>query len=358
VKSAVDDLDVLWETRENHKSRDALVEHWFDLARSIAGMVWKKHRVTFTYDELLSFAMEGLWRAVDNYDHTGNESFKTHASAIILNKIRDGMRAYGPSNRHGRMRYSATFTDVGFYDDDDGGSIESRCALNSPITALRKSTNPVVENLERDHWWEYVLRGLSEVDKQIIMLYYRYGFTMKEVGKLVGLSETRVSQMVPVILTILRKKLVGEYGGLRVMRTHCNRIDDLVGTLVQNGHTSLERAVPGPDLAKHMEMHRSYLVQLISRARAEGYEIKSKRGIGYWVVLGEDGSPKKRISSSNSGNEAVGAIREEPDSGECGRYKPATRGGYRLVVSGPNGFEYSLKVDKATVLGILDHLLP
>jgi len=54
---------------------------------------------------------------------------------------------------------------------------------------------------------DLVTRGLSRVERLIIVLYYFDEMTMKEIGRELDLSESRVSQMHSAILLRLRKQL-------------------------------------------------------------------------------------------------------------------------------------------------------
>jgi RNA polymerase sigma factor for flagellar operon FliA len=52
-----------------------------------------------------------------------------------------------------------------------------------------------------------VCRSLSRNEKLIIVLYYYEGMTMKEIGRTLDLSESRVSQMHSSILARLRSRM-------------------------------------------------------------------------------------------------------------------------------------------------------
>ena len=48
-----------------------------------------------------------------------------------------------------------------------------------------------------------LLRGLDKRERLVVMLYFMHGYRMKEVAETIGLSESRVSQM----MTALRPRL-------------------------------------------------------------------------------------------------------------------------------------------------------
>jgi RNA polymerase sigma factor for flagellar operon FliA len=63
-----------------------------------------------------------------------------------------------------------------------------------------------VERQDLQHW---VTRGLEPRDRLIVVLYYYEQMTMMEIGRVIGISESRVSQRLESILGCLRARLTG-----------------------------------------------------------------------------------------------------------------------------------------------------
>ncbi|MFQ5495629.1 MAG: sigma-70 family RNA polymerase sigma factor, partial [Phycisphaerae bacterium] len=70
----------------------------------------------------------------------------------------------------------------------------------------KRGRNPVAE-IHRKDLKELVTRGMSRAERLILILYYYEEMTMKEIGGVLDLSESRVSQMHSSILTRLREQL-------------------------------------------------------------------------------------------------------------------------------------------------------
>ena len=67
---------------------------------------------------------------------------------------------------------------------------------------------PVYDNciLDNHDWFDWVISGLSRIDTLIIKLRYLEDFTFKEIGKVIGYSESRISQKHKQLIEKLRDK--------------------------------------------------------------------------------------------------------------------------------------------------------
>lgn len=89
--------------------------------------------------------------------------------------------------------------------EDDGDAMHSfeETRLASPL-----------REAERDDLRRWVTEGMSRRDRLIVILYYYEQMTMKEVGRTLGCSESRVSQRLDSIIKCLRARL-NRVGGAR-----------------------------------------------------------------------------------------------------------------------------------------------
>ena len=82
-------------------------------------------------------------------------------------------------------------------DDDDGSAID----------ALRDHVDETpLQAVQRKDIQRWVTRDLDSRDRMIIILYYYEAMTMREIGKAIGCSESRVSQRLDSILQRLRAR--------------------------------------------------------------------------------------------------------------------------------------------------------
>lgn len=70
----------------------------------------------------------------------------------------------------------------------------------------QKSINPLIE-AEKHDIKDFITKGLSSVERLILILYYYEELTMKEIGMTLGISESRVSQMHSSIIARLKAQI-------------------------------------------------------------------------------------------------------------------------------------------------------
>src|SRR6185436_11897683 len=97
--------------------------------------------------------------------------------------------------------YSLSQTD----DTDEEGHGGAR----SSSLVDRRHPDPV-EALHKREATTVVLRELDEKERQILALYYFEGLTMKDIGRRLGLSESRVCQIHGEVLKFLRDELAAK----------------------------------------------------------------------------------------------------------------------------------------------------
>ena len=96
------------------------------------------------------------------------------------------------------------------------GNVTQITSLNAPLPHQKRQHRPIQEllldeaqppaddHLDAEAWWEELLRGVQMTDKVAIMLHFRHGWTMKTIGRHLGLSESRISQLTSATMQYLR----------------------------------------------------------------------------------------------------------------------------------------------------------
>lgn len=210
-----DDIE-LWEKYFRERSddlRNELVIRYMPVARAIAAK-FAGTIAQVRYDELLSAASVGLLHAVPKFRLDGGANPKTFLAFRIVGEIKDYLREQDWLSRKERLKLSrverwseAQFAAGRVVTDDDieaeFGKLPNRIEPRSISRVVFKGelrdltvSECLVARAETDSRVSVeLLRNLNRNERLIVLL-YADGVTMKEIGRELGLSESRVSQMV------------------------------------------------------------------------------------------------------------------------------------------------------------------
>ena len=243
-----DELWVQYRKTRDMKIREGFIKQYAPLVKYVAGKVavGMPHNVEF--DDLVGFGVFGLLDAIDKFDPDKNVKFKTYAVTRIRGAIFDELRSIDWVPRsvrqkarevedaigslEARLGRTATDQEVAgalgvseedylktlqkisctsmlsinevWYSGDDndrvsiGDSIESPASLNPEVIAERDEIRRVIVE---------AINELPEKEKKILVLYYFEDLTLKEIGQVLDVTESRVSQLHTKAIMRLRFKL-------------------------------------------------------------------------------------------------------------------------------------------------------
>ena len=250
--------DDLWEEFKKTKSpsiREKFIRQYMPLVKYVAGKVAVGMPSNVEFDDLVGYGQFGLLDAINKYDTSKNVKFKTYAVTRIRGAIFDELRQidWVPrsvrqksrdiedaiatlESRLGRtasnaeiaeslnmteedynrtvMKVSGTsilsLNDVWYAGDDNdnmsiGNNIEAPSSLNPDIMAEREAVKKVIAE---------AINELPEKEKMVIVLYYHEDLTFKEIGEVLEVSESRISQLHTKANLRLRAKLTNLRRGI------------------------------------------------------------------------------------------------------------------------------------------------
>jgi len=225
------------------------------LVKYVAGKVavGMPHNVEF--DDLVGFGVFGLLDAIDKFDPAKNVKFKTYAVTRIRGAIFDELRAIDWVPRSVRQKtreieetigsleaqLGRTVSDqelahaMGMSEDEflktmlkiSGTSVLSlndvwysgdesdRVSIGESIEAPT-SMNPDVV-VEKDEIRRVIIEAINELpekEKKVLVLYYYEDLTLKEIGQVLEVTESRVSQLHTKAILRLRAKLTNIRKGI------------------------------------------------------------------------------------------------------------------------------------------------
>lgn len=226
--------------------RNYLVEHYMPLVRSTAERIRAKLPAIVEVDDLASSGMMGLMCAVEAFDMAQGAKFETFCSKRVRGAIFDNIRLLDPASRlarrresmvaqlrerfrkeHGREASEDEIRAMIEADDEEKERIvrDSRVPAQSSLTAerpgARGESTTVIEGVseqregsimllsQKRDLREWLVRGLTPAERLVVLLYYYEDLTMREIGLVLGRSESRVSQMHSLILQRLKARLRG-----------------------------------------------------------------------------------------------------------------------------------------------------
>ena len=250
--------DELWKEYQKEKEpqiRDFFIKKYAPLVKYVAGKVaiGMPHNVEF--DDLVGFGVFGLFDAIEKFDPDKHVKFKTYAVTRIRGAIFDELRAIDWVPRSVRqksreveetvrllesqlgrvatdeeiakamhmsmedfqqliLKISGTsilsLNDV-WHTGDDNDKISIVDSIESP-----SSLNPdtIMEKEEIKRVIVEAIHELPEKEKKVLVLYYYEDLTLKEIGEVLGVTESRISQLHTKAIMRLRTKLTSIKKGI------------------------------------------------------------------------------------------------------------------------------------------------
>lgn len=245
------EVSALWsryKDSQDPQARDQLILNYSPLVKYVAGRLASSLPQTVDTADLISYGIFGLIDALDKYDPDRAIKFETYAIARIKGAIIDELRAMDwvprsvrsrareieqayielenkfkrvPSDQEVAERIGVSLKDfqdiltrlsytsvVSFEELWVGGDREDG---QSAIGTIRDDSadDPVAmfESEEVKHILAGAIDRLPEREKTVIALYYYEGLTLKEIGSILGVTESRVSQLHTKAVLRLRARL-------------------------------------------------------------------------------------------------------------------------------------------------------
>ena len=243
-----DELWVKYCKSRDIKLREYFVKKYSPLVKYVAGKIAIGLPQTVEFDDLVSYGVLGLLDAIERFDPKRNIKFKTYAMTRIRGAIIDELRSIDWIPRSVRKKakeleavigelesklgraaeddelanalginaaeLQKLFTEIGgttivsmndvwFLGSDDDEismieSVESSNVLNPDVMVQKEEVKKIIID---------VINCLPEKEKQVIVLYYYEDLTLKEIGEVLSITESRVSQLHTKAILRLRGKL-------------------------------------------------------------------------------------------------------------------------------------------------------
>ena len=245
--------DELWDKyikSHDQKIRNYFIEKYAPLVKYVAGRIAMNVPNSVEFNDLVSYGILGLIDAIDKFDPKREIKFKTYAVTRIRGSIFAELRAIDWLPRSvrqkakeiertiadleaklGRSAKDEEIAEAMGVNVDEFHTLLLRVSGNSLISMDENwfmndgsdnapmsieetlessdSYNPDVV-AEKDEIKKLIARALMDLperEKQVLILYYYEGLTLKEIGSILAVTESRVSQLHTKAIMRLRGKL-------------------------------------------------------------------------------------------------------------------------------------------------------
>lgn len=240
------DNSKLWEDYSRTKApelREKLIIQYSGLVKLVAGKLSMYLGYNVEFDDLVGYGIFGLIDAIDKFDYGKGVKFETYASLRIRGAILDQIRKMDWIPRTLRQKqkqldnayrkleteYGRTVTDAEVAKElnitvDELESLQNETKITNLVSldeyieqgegrvepaANKDYMQPekVAEKAELKKLLLEVLQSLTDKEKKVITLYYYEDLTLKEISRILEVSESRVSQLHSKALQKMRLRL-------------------------------------------------------------------------------------------------------------------------------------------------------
>lgn len=246
------DENQLWKDYKgsrNQNIREFLVKKYAPLVKYVAGKVAIGMPNNTDFDDLVSDGTIGLLDAIEKYEPERNIKFKTYAITRIRGAIFDGLRERDWIPRSVRQKikeienllvelenkfgHPPTDEEIAASLDlsvDEFNKLMSNLSGTSSVASLNETWPSgsdddeisMLENLKGSDTFDpsldaekkevidiisRAIQSLPENEKKVLVLYYYEDLTLKEIGEVLGVTESRVSQLHTRAIMMIKAKL-------------------------------------------------------------------------------------------------------------------------------------------------------
>ncbi|MAG55488.1 MAG: FliA/WhiG family RNA polymerase sigma factor [Planctomycetes bacterium] len=246
----IEELWVKYKKTRDPNLRNKLIERYYPLVRYISERLLSTLPRSIELDDLTSAGLFGLMDAIEGFDLTRGIKFKTYCTTRVRGSILDELRSQDWVPRLVRLKANKIsrawkmlearlgrdpteyemaeelgismkeFRDMAdeanpvtiyslsdkFDDSQADGGMEK-----SEVIADRRTESPL-ECLNRRDVIEVLTKNLSQKEKRIVIMYYYEGLTMKEIGRILDLTESRVCQIHSNVISRLKERIARRKG--------------------------------------------------------------------------------------------------------------------------------------------------
>lgn len=250
-----DEVQEMWEeyiSERDEEQKKKLLTHYLWIVRFVTKRMTLPSHSVLSHEDFLSIGIIGLSECIDRFSLDRGVKFETYAMARVRGTIQDEMRKMDWLSRSARKK-ATDFTNATDEILANGNNeltqeavmkklkissqeykkylfaaeaAKSSVTLNESAMGKQESDeSSILENMpeeeedsliynleknERDKYIKSFIQGLKEKPRLVITLYYFEELTFKEIGMVLNVSESRISQIHSQVIKDL-KEAVNEF---------------------------------------------------------------------------------------------------------------------------------------------------
>ncbi len=244
----------LWEEynkSKNPKIREKLIIEYSGLVRIVAGRLGMYLGYTVEYDDLIGYGIFGLIDAIDKFELTKGVKFETYASLRIRGSILDQIRKMDWIPRTirqkqkqvdqaireleialGRTPKVAEIANKLEVSKEEAEEMINQSQISSLVSLdeyleqgsevrvevgnrqVFQQPEQVMERQELKRMLAEAIEDLTEKEQKVIAFYYFEELTLKEISRILDVSESRISQLHTKALKKMKEKLGSQNMGI------------------------------------------------------------------------------------------------------------------------------------------------
>ena len=225
----------LWEMyqiKQTPELREQIILEYAPLVKVVAGRLSMYLGYNVEYDDLVSYGIFGLIDAIDKFDMDKEVKFETYASLRIRGAILDQIRKMDWIPRTVRQKQKKIDEAIKKVEMQTGKTaLDEEVARELGVTGdeltewqsqlkvtnivslnefIEQGTEPVMDARHNSHFiqpeeqvqetelrekLQEAMEQLTEKEKKVILLYYYEDLTLKEISRVLEVSESRISQL-------------------------------------------------------------------------------------------------------------------------------------------------------------------
>jgi RNA polymerase sigma factor for flagellar operon FliA len=227
-------LNEVWKRfkeKNDKQANEVLIIKYVELVKVICGRLYPNYSKYLEFDELVSYGIIGLIDAIDKFDYKKEVKFETYGNIRIRGAIIDQLRSMDWVPRSTRQKFKQIEKAIDILVEEKGNdfsdkdiaikvemSVEDVNELlaemstfsilsleekiedsnsNFELKSNNKDFSPE-DNLLNDEFKNTlvgVIESLPNKEQMVIKLYYYSELTYKEIASIMGISESRISQI-------------------------------------------------------------------------------------------------------------------------------------------------------------------